>query len=167
MEDLVKLKRELDVKIQNLFKDNQSYLDYLLQTKSNFLYRYLETSSDKNLPIVNATPGTLKAQSFESNMGDAFKIQDPAIKEGIKSLAKTVPREEKPKIQYSLTTVIEDISGNAGKIVIISQVNWDFPEFNEHSKNAKSKKIIFEYSDPNIFRKELALKYEEACELFL
>lgn len=167
MEDLTKLKRELDLKIQNLFKDNQSYLDYLLQTKANFLYRYLETSTDKDLKIENSTLGVLKAESFESNMGEAFKIKDPIIKEGVKELAKSVPKEQKPKVRYTLTTSLEDISANQGKIIIESMVNWDFPEFNSHSKKLKSHKIIFEYNDPNVFRKNLALKYEEACELFL
>ncbi len=167
MEDLNKLKHELDLKIQNLFRDNQSYLDYLLQTKANFLYRYLETSTDKNLKIENSSLGVLKAESFESNMGEAFKVKDPIIKEGVKELAKSVPKEQKPLVKYSLTTSLEDISANHGKIIIESMVSWDFPEFNLHSKKLKSKRVIFEYSDPNIFRKNLALKYEEACELFL
>ena len=41
MNDINNLKKELDIKIHALFKDNQAYLDYLLQTKKNFLYRYL------------------------------------------------------------------------------------------------------------------------------
>jgi len=167
MEDLVKLKHELDLKIQQLFKDNQSYLDYLLQTKSNFLYRYLETSQSQNIDIKNPSPGLLKAESYESNLGEAFKIQNGQIKVGIKNLAKSVPKEQKPKVQYCLTTFIEEMSNNHGRIIITSMVNWDFPEFETHSKNAHSKKVIFEFNDPAQFRKQLALKFEDACELFL
>ena len=167
MEDLIKLKKDLDLKIQNIFQDNQAYLDYLLQTKKNFLYRYLETSTDKNIAILNETEGQLSAHSFEENMGNAFKINDSSVKDGIKNLAKTIPREQNPKIKYSLITKIDNISGNHGKLIIESCINWDFPLFSMDSEKLKSKRVIFEYTDPNMFRKQLALAYEDACELFL
>lgn len=166
MNDINNLKKELDLKIHAFFKDNQAYLDYLLQTKKNFLYRYLETSTDKNISISSLDEKTLIAESFESNMGDAFKILDPEIKEGIKTLAKSTPREAKPKIKYSLKTTLEDLRGDSGTIVIESSVNWGFPDFLNHKENLKKKQVVFKYNDPNVFRKELALKYEEACELF-
>lgn len=166
MNDHLNLKKELDEKIHNLFKDNQAYLDYLIQTKKNFLYRYLETSTDQNIKIQNIDAKSLLAISYESNMGDAFKISNAEIKEGIKALAKTIAREKKPQVQYSLKTTLEESQGDKGKIVIESKVNWDFPEFADTKGHFKSKRVIFEYNDPNIFRKELALKYEEACELF-
>ncbi|QDK42584.1 hypothetical protein DOM21_14215 [Bacteriovorax stolpii] len=166
MNDINNLKKELDIKIHALFKDNQAYLDYLLQTKKNFLYRYLETSTDKDIKIVSSNEKTLLAQSYESNMGDAFKIADAEVKEGIKNLAKSVPREQKPQVQYSLKTTLEELRGDNGKIVIESKINWGFPEFNDSKGNFKKKQVVFEYHDPNVFRKELALKFEEACELF-
>lgn len=166
MNDITNLKKELDEKIHNLFKDNKAYLNYLLQTKNNFLYRYMETSSDKNILIEGLDPKTLMATSYESNMGDAFKISDPEIKEGIKTLAKSVPREQKPRVQYSLKTTLEELKEDSGKIVIESMVNWNFPTFEDQSGTNKKKRVTFVYNDPNFFRKELALKYEEACELF-
>lgn len=167
MEDLIKLKKELDLKIQNIFQDNQAYLDYLLQTKKNFLYRYLETTTDKNIEILNETEGQLSAHSFEENLGNAFKITDTFVKDGIKELAKSIPRHQNPKVKYSLVTKIEEISENHGKLIIESIINWDFPYFKIDSEKLKSKKVLFEYNDPNVFRKKLALAYEEACELFL
>lgn len=167
MNDINNLKKELDEKIHNLFKDNKAYLEYILQTKQNFLYRYLETSTDKNLQIESLDDKTLLALSYESNMGDAFKIADPEIKEGIKSLAKNVPRESKPRVQYSLKTILEDVKGENGKIILEAKVSWNFPEFADDKGSYKKKQIVFEYHDPNIFRKQLALKYEEVCELFL
>jgi hypothetical protein len=166
MNDYQNLKIELDEKIHNLFKDNRAYLDYLLQTKNNFLYRYLETSTDKNIAIESLDAKTLLAKSYESNMGEAFKISDGEIKEGIKSLAKSVPREKKPIVQYSLKTTVENIQNDKGKIVIEAKVNWGFPEFADTPGQFKKKKVIFEYNDLTFFRKELALKYEEACDLF-
>lgn len=167
MNDLTNLKKELDEKIHNLFKDNQAYLDYILQTKQNFLYRYLETSTDKNLKIESVDAKTLIAKSYESNLGDAFKISDPEIKEGIKQLAKSVSREKNPCVQYSLKTILDDFRGDNGKIILEAKVNWNFPEFNDDKGNFKKKQVVFEYHDPNVFRKKLALKYEEVCELFI
>ncbi|MBC7711931.1 MAG: hypothetical protein H7177_01230 [Rhizobacter sp.] len=166
MNDLINLKKELDEKIHHLFKDNQAYLDYILQTKQNFLYRYLETSTDKNLKIESVDEKTLVATSFESNMGDAFKIADTDIKNGIKQLAKSVPREQNPRVQYSLKTILDDFRGDNGKIILEAMVNWNFPEFTNAKGLNKKKQVVFEYHDPNVFRKQLALKYEEVCELF-
>lgn len=166
MNDITNLKKELDKKIHNLFKDNKAYLEYLIQTKSNFLYRYMETSSDKNIQIQSIDQKTLMAVSYESNMGDAFKIADLEIKEAIKGLAKSVPREQKPRVQYSIKTILEELKEDSGKIIIESMINWNFPNFEVQKDSYKSKRVSFIYNDPNIFRKELALKYEEACELF-
>ena len=166
MNEIIKLKKELDEKIHNLFKDNQGYLDYILQTKKNFLYRYLETSTDKNINIEGIDSKTLVALSYEGNMGEAFKIADPEIKEGIKSLAKSVAKENKPCVQYSIKTTLEDFRGDSGKIILIARVNWNFPDFNEEKGRFKKKQVDFIYNDTNTFRKQLALKYEEVCELF-
>lgn len=166
MNDINNLKKELDEKIHHLFHDNQAYLDYLLQTKSNFIYRYLENSSHKNIQIERLDEKTFIANSFESNMGDAFKISDKEIKEGIKSLAKSVPREHNPRVKYSLKTTLEDFKMDSGKILIEATVDWGFPDFLNHSSSCKKRRVSFSYNDPNVFRKELALKYEEACEIF-
>jgi hypothetical protein len=167
MNDFTNLKNELTVKIHDLFRDNQAYLTYLLQTKQNFLYRYLETSTDKNVGIESLDEKTFIARSQENNMGEAFKINDAEIKEGIKSLAKSVPREQKPAVQYSLKTTLEELTPERGKIIIESKVNWGFPDFLDHKGQYKMKRVIFIYNDPAIFRKELAIKYEEACEIFI
>lgn len=167
MNDLTNLKKELDEKIHNLFKDNQAYLDYLLQTKQNFLYRYLETSTDKNIKIEGLDSKTLMAKSFEHNMGEAFKIADPEIKERIKTLAKSVARELNPRVQYSLKTILDNFKADQGKIILEAKVNWNFPDFTDIPAGFKMKQVIFQYNDPNTFRKQLALKYEEVCELFI
>lgn len=159
------LKKELDEKIHQIFRDNTAYLDYLLQTKNNFLYRYLETSLDKNIKIENINEKTLIATSFENNMGEAFKVTDPIIKEGIKNLAKNTSRSENPKVRYTLKSEIIELAGDRGKIRITAQISWGFPDF-ENPSSLKEKSILFEFLDPTIFRKELALKYEDACDLF-
>ncbi|MBY0412848.1 MAG: hypothetical protein K2Q18_01720 [Bdellovibrionales bacterium] len=166
MNDINNLKKELNDKIHNLFKDNEAYMNYLLQTKQNFLYRYLSTSTQDNVTMTNIDSKTLVAISYEGNMGEAFKINDSEIKEGIKSLAKSIPRENKPRIQYSIKTILEEFKSDKGKIIIESKINWNFPEFSDEKGKFKKKQIIFNYDDPNVFRKELALRYEDVCELF-
>lgn len=167
MNDITTLKKELDLKIHELFKDNQAFLAYLLQTKQNFIYRYLETSTQKDIQITNLDQKTFMAQSTESNMGEAFKISDAEIKEGIKSLAKSIPKEQKPAVQYTLKTTLEEFKTDYGKIILEATVNWGFPEFQNQKGQYKTKRVIFEYRDPTIFRKELALKFEEVCEIFI
>lgn len=166
MNDINNLKKELDEKIHHLFHDNKAYLEYLLQTKNNFIYRYLETSCDKNIQIKTLDSKTLIAESYETNMGEAFKISDKVIKEGIKTLAKSVPRNLNPSVKYTLKTILEDFKVNDGKIVIEACVDWGFPDFLNGHASSKKTIVFFTYNDPNVFRKELALKYDEACEIF-
>jgi hypothetical protein len=45
-------------------------------------------------------------------------------------------------------------------------VSWDFPHFMDKTKVSK-REIDFKYDDLGQFRKELALKLEAACDLFL
>lgn len=166
MKDIQNLKKELNEKIHNLFHDNKAYLDYLIQTKNNFIYRYLETSNYKNIQIQSADSKTLIAESFESNMGNAFKHSNKEIKNGIKILAKAVSREENPRVKYILKTTLEDFKNDSGKIIIEACVDWGFPDFLNNKSTSQKRTVDFLYRDPNNFRKELALKYEEACEIF-
>ena len=160
------LKKEFEEKIKNVFGNDQALMDYFLQTKKNFLYRYLETSSDKDIAILQTDPKTLKAKSFENNLGTALKISAPEIKEGVKALAKSIPKESLPKVEYSLTTHFESLTPNYGKLILEAKVSWNFPEFLEKIGTFKKKTVIFEYNDITIYRKQLALKFEEVCELF-
>lgn len=166
MNDINNLKKELDKKIQNIFHDNKAYLEYLLQTKNNFIYRYLETSNSSNIRIESLDSKTLMAESFEKNMGDAFKISHKDIKNGIRDLAKSVPREQNPCIKYTLKTVLENFEIENGNIIIEAVVDWGFPAFLKLHSSSQAKRVQFYYNDANTFRKELALKYEEACEIF-
>ncbi len=165
--DSNQLKNELNEKVQALFKDQSHVLNYLMETKKNFIYRYLETSIDKNVAIELLNDSLLIAKSYESNMGDAFKISHLKIKNGIKELAKSVPREKEPKVEYSFSTEIKNLNGDTGKLIITATVDWGFPLFSKNGESSETKKIEFQFNDGHEFRKKLALKYEEACEIFL
>lgn len=167
MENINNLKKNLAEKTQQHFQEKEAYLDYILQTKNNFLHRYLENSNNQNIIIQRLDTKTLIATSYEENMGEAFRISDLEIKEAVKNLAKLVTKEHRPKIQYTLETILENLSDGHGKIIIMATINWDFPLFPKKTKAAKTKEIIFSYKDPHEFRKYLAIKYEAACELFI
>ena len=122
-----------------------------VSTARNFIKDILKTKSQKFNKEVLINKLTSEFNKF---------------KDGIKQLAKSVPREDKPAVKYGLKTVLEDIRGEHGKISIIAQINWDFPEYSPSTSKCKIKKVSFNYDDPNTFRKILALKYEEACEIF-
>jgi hypothetical protein len=49
---------------------------------------------------------------------------------------------------------------------VVSEINWGFPDFQDPSKRLQ-KIVNFNYDELAVFRKQLALKLEEAAELFL
>lgn len=159
------LKTELIEKNQALYGQGNELLNYFLKTKENFLYRYLETSSDKNIKIVPISKSIFEASSFEDNLGHALKISNPVIKNLVKDLAKKVPKEEKPKVKLTLLSNIENLKPENGEIVFTASVNCDFPEFKDTL--ATTQTLKFKYNDIMDFRKNLALKFEDICQLFI
>ena len=135
--DSNQLQSELNEKVQALFKDQGHVLNYLMETKKNFVYRYLETTLDKNIALELINDSLLIAKSFESNMGEAFKISNPKIKNGIKELAKSVPREKEPKVEYTFSTEIKQMNGDKGTLVISATVDWEFPQFSKSIETNK------------------------------
>ncbi len=165
MQDNQKLIDSWQEKVRAQFGDSSKLLEYLFETMDNFYYRYLETSLTQNLKTVELATHLWGARSFEENMGEAFKIPNKEIKAGITELAKRVPREQKPKLRYSLTALIKELTPEQGHLIVESEISWDFPDFADSSKSV-SKKVTFKYEDLAQFRKELALKLEDACSLF-
>lgn len=157
------LQKELDLKISNAFKNEGAYVEYMGQTLKSFAFRYLPSDDESNMTTFKE--GSLFGiESFEANMGNAFKIIDTEIKEGIKQLAKSVPMSNKPKVRYRLAIIVDELSGESGQLQLISEVNWGFPDF--QASSAKKQKINFKFDNIHDFRKNLALKLEEVAELF-
>ena len=61
---------------------------------------------------------------------------------------------------------VEELTVDKGRLQIVSIINWGWPDFGDENRTFK-KTVKFEYHDLAQFRKELALKLEEACEIFL
>lgn len=161
-----KLIHERQEKVRADFGDGAKLLHYIAETMDNFYYRYLETAENKDLHTTEISPGVFGATSFESNMVDALKIKNPAARPGIMELAKSIPKAQKPMVRFALYTKVKELDVDHGELIITSEISWDFPEFQDSQKRTK-KDVIFKYSDLGQFRKELALKLEEAAEIFL
>ncbi len=165
MSDNTKQIHEWQDKVKHSFDDAGKLQDYLLITLDNFLYRYLETTENKNLKSFEIAPHIYGAESFESSMVEALKLTDPVTKAGIMELAKTVPKAQKPTVKYRLQAFIKELTPDGGHVIITSSVSWDYPHFLDKTKFSK-RDVDFRYTDLGQFRKELALKLETACELF-
>lgn len=158
--------QEWQEKVRSSFGDEARLLEYLFQTMDNFYYRYLETSTDKNLKTISLAPHLWGARSSETSMVDALKLQNPVAKKGIIELAKAVPKSLGPEVRYELVCNVKELTTDHGKIEFASVINWGHPDFLDPARQQK-KIVTFEYSDLAQFRKELALKLEEVCEIFL
>jgi len=165
MDDNQKLINEQQSKIKEIFSDDHKLHEYLFQTMDNFYFRYLETTENQNLKTFQIAPNIYGTESFEISMPQALKVSDPEIKSGITELAKTVPKAERPRVKYRLDTRILEFGSDKGHLKITALVSWDFPYYLNKEK-MKTKEVDFKYTDLNEFRKNLALKLEEACELF-
>jgi hypothetical protein len=153
-----KLIHDWQEKVRSSFGDLSKLYQYLFETMDNFYYRYLETSTDKNLKTQQLSQGLWGASSVESDMLQALKVQSPATKEVIMELAKTVPKAQGPKVEYSLKVQIVELSADKGKLIFCAEVK---------ALKSVKKEVTFEYDDLGKFRKGLALKLEEACSIFL
>lgn len=153
-------------KVRASFGDVSKMYNYLFETMDNFYYRYLETSESKNLKTTELRNHTWGAVSFESSMVEALKVKEPKAHQGILELAKSIPKAQKPLVRYGMWTEVAELTAEHGKLKLVAEVNWDFPNFTDTTKTSQ-KTIIFEYADLAQFRKELALKLESIAELFL
>ena len=166
MTDNTKHIKEWQEKVKHTFDDETNLHHYLIHTMDNFLYRYLETSESQNLSTQQLAEKIFGCVSYESNMVSALKIGHPSIKPKLINFAKSVPKSQGPRIQYSILVNLKDFKSQVGEILITTQVSWDFPHF-ENKDNNFTKNISFKYEDLTQFRKELALKLEDACSIFL
>ena len=152
-------------RVRETFGSEAKLYEYLFSTLENFFYRYLETSESKGLKVAQLNQNTFGAQSFESSMVDALKMKNPSVHPGVLELAKRVPKAQKPSVKLSLSVVIKELTSDRGELLITGEVDWGFPDFSQSETRAQ-KVVKFIYDDLAVFRKQLALKIEEACEIF-
>jgi hypothetical protein len=153
-------------KVRLSFGDQSKLYEYLFSTMDNFYYRYLETTTHQNLKTVQFDQINWGAKSSESSMVDALKITNPEAKKGIMEMAKSVPKALGPRVDYELSVKIIDLTPDRGEIHFTALINWGHPDYLDPSKKI-NKLVVFKYDDLTKFRKELALKLEDVCSLFL
>lgn len=153
-------------KVRQSFGDESKLYEYLFETMNNFYYRYLETTINQDLKTTALGPHLWGAKSVETSMVDALKIQNPEAKKGLIEFAKNTPKAMGPEVHYSLLADVKELTPDHGMIRFTSTIDWSFPEFNDPSKKFQ-KNVTFKYEDLAQFRKELALKLEEVCSIFL
>lgn len=148
-------------KLHESYQNSDALLKFILLTLDSFSYRYL------NAPETKLTDSVILLESREENLGTALKIKDNQIKEGIKNLAKSVAREEKPAVVSRIWVEIKELKADKGEIHVRSEMNWSHPE---HLSDALEKKIKIQkilWDDLTQFRKGFPLVLEDVCELFL
>lgn len=166
MSENEKIIREKQEEILARFGDVSHLYHYLFETMDNFYHRYLETTTDLNLKTRELGEHLWGAVSFEPSMLEALKNKASPAHAGILEMAKRIPKAENPKVRYGLFAKVDELTPEHGKLTIVSEIHWGFPEFSDQKQRVK-KEVVFEYEDIAQFRKELALRLEEACELFL
>jgi hypothetical protein len=141
----------------DVFGDQKNLYVYLFNTLDNFYYRWLE----KELSTSELAPKVYGAVT-ESNMMDALKKPNPAAKAGIIEAAKA---NKDGRVRYGLWVEVKELTQDRGSMTVVSEINWGYPDYSDASKRLQ-KKVKFEYEEFAVFRKQLALKLEEASELF-
>lgn len=153
-------------KIISHFSDSQVLLDYLIDTLNNFFHRYLETTKNSQLTTVELAPKVWGAMSVETNSMEILKIKNPAIRPHLINAAKTLAAQGGLTITYTLGIEPKVMNAENGELIIFSRADWSKTPLTME-QSLVEKKIKFEYHSLGQFRKELALKLEEVCELFL
>jgi hypothetical protein len=155
------VKREWEQKLRAHYQGEGALLDFMFRTLESFSYRYLNDAK------LATTPQTLLLESAEENMGTALKSAHEVVKNGVKLLAKTVPREQKPQVLSRLRVDIHELTSDKGQLTIWGQINWHHPQHAWESEQSFVKKQNFIWKDLQEFRKGFPLALEEVCELFL
>jgi hypothetical protein len=154
-------KKEWEAKLRQSFQNAEALMSFMQHTLESFAHRYL------NEPKISVEGTVLWMEGRESNMGQALKTNNLAIKEAVKLLAKTVPREQNPTLISRVKVDIHQLTADLGKITLTAQVNWGHPEHTWDNSQKIEKKKVLSWKDLTEFRKGFPLALEEVCDLFL
>ncbi|GEM_PF-1062588 len=167
--DFETLKKEQEQKAREDLRENG--LDHLISfTLDNFAYRYLETSSTKNIVTQFNGKNLYTVTSFEEDPMSALKISDSNAKKGVIGLAKKFSSTKGVglRVRYQISCDISDVSSNgSGSIVLAASINWNMDnDFISDKEMESVKSISFEFSDPLVLRNKLAALLEDICLIF-
>ena len=154
-------KKEWEAKLRQSFQHGEALMSFMQHTLESFAHRYL------NEPAISVEGSVLWMEGRESNMGNALKTKHNGIKEAVKTLAKTVPREQNPTLVSRVKVDIHQLTADLGKITLTAQVNWAHPQHSWDNPAKVEKKKVLLWNDLTEFRKGFPLALEEVCDLFL
>ena len=164
-DDFEKLTCEMNEKVLGQLGSPEGLESFLVQVLESFSYRYIMTESSEEHSVQKYQEEEtflLFCRSIEYRMGEALKCQHPMAKEGILSLAKSVPKKDRPCVLYEIFLNLSESSEN---IIVRTVINWDFPNFKDKSKRVE-KEIKVSSHDLLDLRKSLPLALEGACDIF-
>ena len=161
------IKRQQEEKIRAAYGDSEHLIKFLTDTMDNFAYRYISTTKTANPRVAINDSKTLVVMSYEDSMVNALKIENATAKEGIKDLARRVPKAQAPTVQYVISCHPQTLESDAGKLVLTARVNWNYPshEVNKEAQVEKSQTLT--WNDLQDFRKGFPLAMQDVCDLFL
>lgn len=155
------VKKEWEQKLRASFQNAETLTSFMVYTLESFAHRYLTQ------PTIETQGQVMWLTGREENMGQALKTSHAVIKEGVKALAKRVPREEKPALVSRVKVDIHELSADQGKITLTAHVSWAHPDHTWSGQDKVEKKKILTWNDLQDFRKGFPLALEEICDLFL
>lgn len=158
--------QELEQKIKTknlaLLNTDKGVYDLMVYNHENFSYRYLETSCDKDLKC-ESDGQKYWTQSIEPDVFTALKWNHKKLKPVLIDLCKQYPGKKSAKIQVKLELSTEFKSDS--EIVCSSRISWDFPEFQDRSKEI-SLSENYQFSDLLELRNHHAAILERVSSLF-
>lgn len=153
-------------KISSHFSDSQVLLDYLIDTMNNFFHRYIETTQSRDIMTTELSPKRWGGESVENNSMEILKIKNPQIRPHLIAAAKSLGAKGGLKVRNTIGIEPKVMNAENGELIIFSKVDWSETPL-QMEKNCEEKIVHFKYQSLSQFRKELALKLEEVCEIFI
>lgn len=172
-EEKLRLEQEMKANVLSHMSDEKEILEYLDFTLKNFSYRYLESETTGELSVKwsmeeDQTSGKLEVIAYEEKLAQSLKTQNDQTRKGIIEMAKSFKKTDAPKVKYILGISFSDLSHDDLKLKAYAEVNWAFPNYEEHEdymKKRNRKELLFEYKDSFEMRNNFPRELEEVCTI--
>tara|TARA_R110002049_G_scaffold67450_1_gene175179 strand:- start:401 stop:889 length:489 start_codon:yes stop_codon:yes gene_type:complete len=152
------LQKEVNDKVRDSFKSDDSLDELVRFTLENFSYRYLETKNQKNLKPEMIADNTWKIESSESELIEALKAVNPETKSKLIEQAKLHAKKDGAEVCNKIQIQLFD-----NKVQCNCFVEWKAEDKTVAINSAQSS---LQFEDALELRNKLAKILEEACEIF-
>ncbi len=152
------LQKEINDKVRESFKSDDSLGELVIFTLENFSYRYLETKNQKSLKPKMIADHTWIVESYESELTEALKASNPQTKAKLIELAKLHAKKDGAEVCNKIQIMLFD-----NKVECLCSVNW---KTENQIVLVQEFKSSLQFEDVLELRNKLAKVLEEACEIF-